>query len=76
MSEFYLTGVSMDRCQLLWLLPSGKVVQCKAEIPISDLLILKERERYLQMKVVKVTKSMVEIKSVLGLEEVAYWERK
>ena len=34
----------MDRCQLLWLLPFGKVVQYKAEIPISDLLILKEGE--------------------------------
>ena len=44
MSELYLTGVSMDRCQLLWLLPFGKVVQYKAEIPISDLLILKEGE--------------------------------
>ena len=44
MSELYLTGVSVDRCQLLWLLSSGKVVQYKAEIPISDLLILKEGE--------------------------------
>ena len=44
LSEFCLNGVSMDRCQLLWLLPSGRVVGHKKEIPISDPWFLKEGE--------------------------------
>ena len=31
LSEFCLNGVSMDRCQLLWLLRSGKAVGYKVE---------------------------------------------
>ena len=42
LSEFCLNGVSMDRCQLLWLLRSGKVVGYKVEIPILDPWILKK----------------------------------
>ena len=44
LSEFCLNGVSMDRCQLLWLLGSGKVVGYKEKIPDPDPLILKEEE--------------------------------
>ena len=44
LSEFCLNGVSMDRCQLLWLLRSGKVVGYKVEIFIPDPWILKEGE--------------------------------
>ena len=44
LSEFCLNGVSIDRCQLLWLLRSGKVVGYKVEIPIPDPWILKEGE--------------------------------
>ena len=35
-SEFCFDGVSMDKCQLLSLLRSGKVVGYKVEIPIPD----------------------------------------
>ena len=42
--EFCLNAVSMDRCRLLWLLRSGKVVGYKVEIPIPDPWILKEGE--------------------------------
>ena len=34
----------MDRCQLLWMLRSGKVVGYKVEIPTPDPWILKEEE--------------------------------
>ena len=44
LSEFCLNGVSMDRCQYLWLLRSGKVVGCEVEIAISDPWILKQGE--------------------------------
>ena len=43
-NEFYLNVFSMDRCQLLWLLRSGKVVGYKVEILILDPWILKEGE--------------------------------
>ena len=43
-SELCLNGVSMDRCQHLWLLHSRKVVGYKVEIPILDPWILKEGE--------------------------------
>ena len=44
LSEFCLNFVLMDRCQLLWLLCSGKVVGYKVEIPIPDPCLLKEGE--------------------------------
>ena len=44
LSEFCLNGVSMDKCQLLWLLRSGKVAGYKVEMSISDPWILKEGE--------------------------------
>ena len=34
----------MDRCQLLWMLHSGKVVGYNVEIPITDPWYLKEGE--------------------------------
>ena len=58
--SIYLNGVSMDRCQLLWLLHSKKVVGYYVEIPFPDTWILKEGE-VLQMKVAEVTQSIVEI---------------
>ena len=42
--ECCLNCVSMDKCQLLWLLRSGEVVGYKVEIPIPDPWILKEGE--------------------------------
>ena len=42
LSQFCLKGVSIDRCQLLWLLRSGKVVGYKVDIRILDPWILKE----------------------------------
>ena len=45
LSEICLNGVSVDRCQLLYLLRSGKMVGCKVEIPILDPWILEERRR-------------------------------
>ena len=36
LSEFCLNGVSMGRCQLLWLLRSEKVIGYKVEISILD----------------------------------------
>ena len=45
LSEICLNGVSMDGCQLLYLLRSGKMVGCKVEIPILDHWILEERRR-------------------------------
>ena len=44
LNEFYLNVVSMERCQLLWLLRSGKVVGYNLEIPVLDPWILKEGE--------------------------------
>ena len=43
-NEFSLNGVSMDKCQLLWLLRSGKVAGYKIEMSIPDPWILKEGE--------------------------------
>ena len=42
LNQFCLKGVSIDRCQLLWLLRSGKVVGYKVEIPILNPWILRE----------------------------------
>ena len=44
LSECGLNGVLIDRCQLLQLLSSGKVVRYKLEIPILDPWILTEGE--------------------------------
>ena len=62
----------LDIYQLLWRLHPGKVVGHKVEIPIPDHWILKEGEI---LKAPELTKSMVEIYSVLGLEKAAYRER-
>ena len=42
LSEFYLNDVLVDRCQLLWLLRSGRVVGYTVEIPLPDPWILEE----------------------------------
>ena len=44
LSEFSLNNVSMDRCWLLSLLRSGKVVGYKTEMPIPAPWILKKGE--------------------------------
>ena len=44
LSKFYVYGASMDACQLLWLLSSGKGVGYKVQIHIPDPLILKGGE--------------------------------
>ena len=44
LSEFCFNGVSMDKCQLLWLLRSGRVVGYKVQTPIPDSWILEEGE--------------------------------
>lgn len=46
LSQFYLNGVSMDRCQICWLWKggSGEVVGYKIEIPLPNSWILKKGE--------------------------------
>ena len=44
LSQFCFNGVLIERCQLLWLLHSGKVVVYKVEIPIPVNWILTEGE--------------------------------
>ena len=43
-SQFCLEGVSMDRCQVLQLLRSGKEVGYKVKIPIPNPWILEEEK--------------------------------
>ena len=44
LSKFCLNVVSMDRCQILWLVRSRKVVGCKVEMPFPNPWVLKEGE--------------------------------
>ena len=44
LSELCINSVSMDRCQLLWIIRRRKVVGYKVDIPIYDSWILKEGE--------------------------------